>query len=217
MKYLGACRIKRPINFRRLHHRLRSLSLDDRLETLRLIYRSGAIDQVRRLKLGIEIQVKQRAHVGRQHERSQKIFAQPFAADYIQIFVAYSHCGHRHQRQRRALLRIELHQERTACRPIFLLRHPLHFVTKPRRPFRGRNDRAVRAHKIEEVQLMRLRHPARVVHVNGNVRVRPAEVYRHSYGRLRVRDSLHAMQNVMPSPLELFLELRHQRVRVLLI
>jgi len=146
---------------------------------------------------GIEVQIKQRRMLDGSDERSQKFFAQPFAADHIQIFVAYSHCGHRHQRQRRpSCVSSFIRNERVL--PNLPSASPIPFCSQTARTIPRRNDRTIRPHKIEEVQLMRLCYPPRVVHVHGNVRVRPAQVYRHSHRRLRVRDSLHAIQNVMP-------------------
>ena len=64
---------------------------------------------------------------------------------------------------------------------------------------------------------MRLRDAARVVHVDGNVRFRAAQVDRHAHGAFRVGDSLHPVNNVLPAPLKFVLELRDQRFAVLAI
>ena len=64
---------------------------------------------------------------------------------------------------------------------------------------------------------MRLRNAARVVHIDRNIRLRPAQINRHAHGAFRVGDSLHAMGHILPAPLKFALELRHERIGVLAI
>jgi len=62
---------------------------------------------------------------------------------------------------------------------------------------------------------MGLRDAACVVYVNGDVRLRAAQINRHAHGAFRVGDSLYPVDYILPAALEFALKLRHQRLAVL--
>jgi hypothetical protein len=54
----------------------------------------------------------------------------------------------------------------------------------------------------------------RIIDVNGNIGVRPAELDRHSNRRFGVGDSANLQRDFLAAPLELMLELGNQRIGV---
>ena len=64
---------------------------------------------------------------------------------------------------------------------------------------------------------MGLRHAARVIHVDGDIRLRPAQIDRHAHGAFPVGDPLHLVDDLRLAPFKLPLELRHGRIAVLVI
>ena len=197
VKHFRVRRIRSPVDFCNLLPGLLLLLLDDRCKLIRLRRRPRRIDQVRCLKRRIEIPIQQRPHSRRKHERRDKFPPQPFPANNVKILIAHAHARHRQQRQRRPLLRIRFHQKRAARHPILRLQHPVNLVTKSRRPFRRRNNRPVVADEIQKIELMRFRHPRRIIHVHRHIALRPAQINRHPHRAFRVGNALHPMHHVL--------------------
>jgi len=101
--------------------------------------------------------------------------------------------------------------------PVFSRGHPVVLITETRRPLSGRNQRAVIGDDIEKIELLRLGDAAGVVVILRSIRLRTAQIDGHADRSFGVGDTLHAVRDFF-SALRIFTaELRHQRVRALVI
>ena len=185
---------------------------DHRREQLGLAHRAARIGQLGRHKALLQISVQQRAHAFRKNQRREKILIEALSADQEETFVPNSNRPDREQTQIHRVGRVHAAKESALRVPVRFRAHPIVFVTEARGPLRGRNQRAVIRHDVDEIELLRLGDAARVVVILGRVGLRAVQVHGHPERGLGIGNALHAMRDFVSALRVFAAKLRHEGV-----
>ena len=133
------------------------------------------------------------------------------------MFFADAHRAYGKHAEIDAVLHVHAAQKGAPRVPIFFGRDPIIFITEARRPFGGRNQRAVIGDDVKKIELLRLGDAVRVIVILRSIGLRAVQVNRHANGRFGIGNSLHAVRDFFAALRVLAVKLRHQRVGALAI
>ena len=133
-------------------------------------------------------------------------------ADQEETFLPDSNRADREQTQIHRVGRVHAAQKSALRVPVRFRAHPVVLVAEARGPLRGRNQRAVIGHDVDEIELLRLGDAARVVVILRGIGLRAVQVHRHAERGLGVGNALHAVRDFVSALRVFAAKLRHQGV-----
>ena len=127
---------------------------DHRLERGRLSNLPRGVDELLTRHLRLDVAIQQRPRARRQRERAKKLLIDPTAAGHVQPPLTCRDGPHGDETERRLARKLDRFEKGAGGRRSSA-GHPRMLVAEPGRPLRGRDDRAVGRHDVEEVESMR--------------------------------------------------------------